>query len=118
MSDDHTPIDDETAQMLEHVYVRATRIEPQLRRFSRVLADLGLPVPADWASQDDLSTVSFADLTVTQFDRLLCLFEDLAANRPISVTVVRGGPTLFDPGPPSGPVSPPSTSSVHMVVPR
>jgi hypothetical protein len=118
MDDDQTPLDDETEQMLEQAYVRLTRIEPQLRRFSRVLADLGLPVPADWASQDDLESVGFASLTVKQFDRLLCLFEDLAANRPITVTVVRGGPTLFDAGPPSGPVAPPAPSSVHMVVPR
>lgn len=128
MHDDHDPIDDnpidanpgfnDTAQLLEQVYERVTRIEPQLRRFARVLNDLGMPVPAQWASQDDLDNVAFSNLTTRQFDRLVCLLEDLAANRPVTVTVVRGGPTLFDPGPPTGPVAVPVTSSVHMVVPK
>lgn len=117
MHDDCSPIDADTERLLEATYERATRIEPQLRRFARVLADLGAPVPAAWASQHDLDTVQFGGLTAAQFDRLLCLLEDLAANRPVTVTIVRGGPTLFDPGPPSGPVTPPATSSVHMLVP-
>ena len=70
-------------------------------------------MPADWATQDDLETVHFGDLTARQFDRLVCLLEDLAAGRP--VTVVRGGPTLFSAGTPAGPVSPPAAPSTVTV---
>jgi hypothetical protein len=57
-------------------------------------------------------------LDATQFDRLLCLLEDLADGRPVNIVITRGGPTLFDPGAPSGPVRPSVPSSVHMVVPQ
>lgn len=108
---------EEMNELLEAAHLRMMRIEPQLRRFSRALADLGMPVPADWASQDDPDVVQFQSLTPKQFDRLLCLLEDLAAGRTVQVTIVRGGPTLFDPGAPTGPVPAPTSSSVHMVVP-
>jgi hypothetical protein len=116
MNNDDDLIESAT-EVLEAEYLRAATIEPQLRRFARALADIGAPVPAGWATQTDPATVCFGDLTARQFDRLLCLLEDLAANRPISVTIARGGATLFDPGPPAGPVAPPVVSSVHMVVP-
>lgn len=109
---------DEMDAVLSAAYERMMRIEPQLRRFARALGDLGMPVPADWATQDTIDRVDFASLTARQFDRLINLLEDIAARRPVSVTVVRGGPTLFDPGAPAGPVAPPAPSSVHMVVPR
>lgn len=107
----------EVNDVLEAAHLRMVRIEPQLRRFARAAADLGLPVPADWASQDDPDLVEFRSLTAKQFDRLLCLLEDLAARRTVHVTVVHGGPTLFDPGAPTGP-APAPVSPVHMVVPR
>ena len=108
----------ETSEVLQAAHERMMRIEPQLRRFERALGDLGMPVPADWATQDDLETVGFKSITARQFDRLICLMEDLAARREVRVTIVRGGPTLFDPGAPAGPVAPATPSSVHMVVPR
>ena len=115
--DQHPELTAATDAVMAATYERMMRIEPQLRRFARALGDLGLPVPADWATQDDLETVHFGDLTARQFDRLVCLLEDLAAGRP--VTVVRGGPTLFSAGTPAGPVSPPAApSTVHIVVPR
>jgi hypothetical protein len=48
----------------------------------------------------------------------MCLFEDLAEGRPVNVVITRGGPTLFDPIAPQGPVQPAVPSSVHMVVPQ
>ncbi len=107
-----------TNEVLETEYLRIMRMEPQLRRFARAMADLGAPVPKDWATQDEPDAVSFGSLDPKAFDRLLCLMEDLAANRPITVTIMRGGPTLFDPGAPAGPVASSVGSSVHMVVPR
>jgi hypothetical protein len=115
---EHPELIDEMDELLAQTYERMMRIEPQLRRFERALGDLGMPVPADWATQDDLETVDFKSLTARQFDRLICLMEDLAARREVRVTIVRGGPTLFDPGAPAGPVAPATPSSVHMVVPR
>ena len=115
--DQHPELTAEMDAVMAAAYERMMRIEPQLRRFARALGDLGLPVPADWATQDDLETVRFGDLTARQFDRLLCMLEDLAAGR--AITVVRGGPTLFSAGTPAGPVAPPpAPSSVHIVVPR
>lgn len=108
----------ETSEVLQAAHERMMRIEPQLRRFARALADLGAPVPGDWATQDDQQSVQFRSLTPKQFDRLICLVEDLAANCPIHVTITRGGPTLFDPGAPAGPLPRPARSSVHLVVPR
>lgn len=92
-------------------------VAPQLRRMRRALTDLGAPVPDQWVVEAD-GTFSFASLTSPQFDRLLCLLEDLAEGRPVHVTVMGGGERLFDPGAPAGPVAAPRVSSVHMVVPQ
>ncbi len=116
--DEHPELNDEMDEVLSAAYERMMRIEPQLRRFARAAADLGMPVPADWATQDHIDTVHFGDLTARQFDRLVCLLEDLAARRQVHVTVVRGGPSLFSAGTPGGPVAPPSPSTVHIQVPR
>lgn len=115
--DEHGDLANEVEAVLAAAHERMMRIEPQLRRFARAMADLGAPVPADWATQPASDTVEFGSLTPKQFDRLLCLMEDLAAHRPIHVTVMHGGPTLFDPGAPTGPVAGPAPSSVHLVVP-
>lgn len=115
---EHDDLINGTNEVLDAEYLRITRIEPQLRRFARAMADLGAPVPRDWATEGDPEVVKFGSLSPKVFDRLLCLMEDLAANRPITVTVMRGGPTLFDPGAPAGPVAPSFVSSVHMVVPQ
>lgn len=115
---DHDELISDASEVLEAEYRRAMCIEPQLRRFARAMADIGAPVPRDWASQVDTERVSFSSLSPKAFDRLVCLMEDLAAHRPITVTVMRGGPTLFDAGAPAGPVAPPVVSSVHMVVPQ
>ena len=104
--------------MLSAEYDRMVRIEPQLRRFARALADLGAPVPAHWATQADDSRVEFAPLTPKAFDRLICLLEDIAARRPITITVQRGGATLFHAGPPPGPTTPIARPGIHMEVPR
>lgn len=108
----------DTDALLQAAYDRMMRVEPQLRRFARVIGDLGLPVPEDWATQDDGDRVTFGQLTTHQFDRLLCLLEDIAARRPVQVTITRGGPTLFDPGAPAGPAVRPVASTVHLAVPR
>lgn len=115
---DTPEITGEADAVLQAAYERMMRVEPQLRRFARVIEDLGMPVPADWATQDDADTVRFSDLSARQFDRLLCLLEDIAARRPVQVTITRGGPTLFDPGAPAGPAVRPTASTVHMAVPR
>lgn len=111
---------DDTLQTAEDVldaeYLQAMRIEPRMRRFARALTDLGAPVPRDWATADGLDSVDFGSLTAKQFDRLVCLLEDIAQNRPIVVSVMRGGPNLFAQGVPTGPVSAPVTSTVHIVV--
>ena len=114
---DHDELISDANEVLEAEYRRMMCIEPQLRRFARAMADLGAPVPENWATQLESEVVTFRDLSAKTFDRLLCLMEDLAANRPVTVTVMRGGPTLFDPGAPAGPVAPSVVSSVHMVVP-
>lgn len=116
--DHHDDVLGMTEKTLEAEYLRVTRLEPRLRRFQRVMKDLLAAVPADWATINDDETVDFASLTPAQFDRLLCLLEDIAANRPIQVTIVRGGPNLFGPGAPLGPMVVPPTSSIHMTVPR
>lgn len=110
------------AQQAEEV-LRSTQhrmqvVEPQLRRFARAVIDLGLPVPADWATQGDDRTVTFSSLTPRQFDAMIRLFEDIAANRPIVITRGQSGPTLFDPGSAVGPAPAPVVSTVHMSVPR
>jgi len=114
---DHQELEHETNEVLEAAYRRITCIEPQLLRFARAMKDLGAPVPDNWASQDGSDAVKFGDMTPKAFDRLLCLMEDLASGRNVTVTVMRGGPSLFDPGPPPGPFAPAAPSSVHIVVP-
>ena len=99
-------------------YKWATTIEPRLRRFARVIRDLGVDVPADWVDHSTPDVVRLGELSAAQFDRLLCLFEDLAEGRPVNVVITRGGPTLFDPIAPQGPVQPAVPSSAHMVVPQ
>lgn len=53
-----------------------------LQRFRLALADLGLPVPADWVTSEDGTAVSFADLTPRQADRLVHDLEELLARLP------------------------------------
>ena len=53
-----------------------------LQRFRLALADLGLPVPADWVSSEDGTAVSFGDLTPRQADRLAHALEELRARLP------------------------------------
>lgn len=111
------PLNQLDADLAAH-YEWATTIEPRLRRFSRVARDLGIDLPADWVDHSDPQVVRLAPLSATQFDRLLCLLEDLHEGRPVNVIITRGGPTLFDPGAPAGPVVPAVPSSAHMVVPQ
>lgn len=111
-------LENEADAILESAYVRIVSVEPQLRRFAQALADLGAPVPDDWATQDGPDAVTFGALAPAQFDRLLCLLEDLAAGRALEVTVVRGGPSLLQTDAPVWPSAPPTSSIVHMVVPQ
>ena len=53
-----------------------------LQRFRLALADLGLPVPADWVTSADGTAVSFEDLTPRQADRLVHALEELLARLP------------------------------------
>ena len=53
-----------------------------LQRFRLALADLGLPVPADWVTSEDGTAVSFEDLTPRQADRLVHALEELLARLP------------------------------------
>lgn len=123
-----TPQPDPSDALLQQVeaalheqFHRATAIDPRVRRFSRALADLGLPVPADWATVEQgvegADAVTFGSLSWATFDRLLCLLEDLAEGRPVQVTVMKGGPTLFDPGSAPAPYVERTASTVHMQVP-
>jgi hypothetical protein len=107
--------------VLNAAYLRMNTVEPQLRRFARAAADLGLPVPADWATQPHDAAdaaVVFAPLTPRRFDALIRLLEDIAANRPVVITRGQAGASLFDAGPAVGPAPAPAPSSVHMAVPR
>ncbi|MEY4338534.1 MAG: hypothetical protein RLZ14_384 [Actinomycetota bacterium] len=115
---DHPELEAMTDAVLGEALHRINCVEPQLRRFGRAAADLGLPVPAEWVEVLADDTVTFSNLTLTHFDRLIRLLEDLAQSRPITVTVVQGGANLFDAGAPHGPTPAPVTSSVHMVVPQ
>ena len=72
----------DAASVLEQTYVDVMRHEPQLRRFTRALDDLGLPVPSDWAAFDDEQTVSFRSITAKQFQRLVNLLERIAETQP------------------------------------
>lgn len=53
-----------------------------LQRFRLALADLGLPVPADWITSEDGTAVAFGDLTPRQADRLAHALEELLARLP------------------------------------
>lgn len=126
--DPQTPQPDPSDALLQQVEAglaeqlhRALAVDPRLRRFARALADLGLPLPADWATVeggvDGADAVSFGSLSWTTFDRLLRALEDIAEGRPVEVTVMKGGPTLFDPGTAPAPYTPRPVSSVHIQVP-
>ena len=83
---DHLPDDSsvlaDAASVLEQTYVSVMRHEPQLRRFARALDDLGLPVPADWATFSDEQTVTFCSISARQFQRLVNLLERIAETQP------------------------------------
>jgi hypothetical protein len=115
---DNPDLEAMTNEVLEAALHRINVIEPQLRRFAASLGDLGLPVPRNWAEVLPDGSVTFSSLSLTHFDRLIRMLEDLALSRPITVTVVQGGANLFDAGAPQGPVATPTRSSVHMVVPQ
>lgn len=53
-----------------------------VQRFRLALADLGLPVPADWVASKDGTAVSFEDLTPRQADRLVHALEELLVRLP------------------------------------
>jgi hypothetical protein len=102
---------------VERTFLHEHRWSPRLRRAIRALADLGVSTPSDWITLDDEGNAVFAPMPAKLFDRLVCLLEDLAEQRPVNVTVVRTGPTLFDPGAPTGPTaSVPTASTVHPVI--
>lgn len=111
---------DHLAEMLEQQYRQAITVEPRVKRLRRAIRDLGLPVPTDWVDHTDPDVVRFGHLTAAQFDHLVQLLEDVAANRPVLVSIQRGGPNLFDGGAPSGPitVNAPHASSIHITVPQ
>lgn len=113
----------EVAAALAAVYRHERVVSPQLRRLTRAIADLGLPLPSDWAradgDPDDPATmVSFGALSLRTLDHLVRVLEDVAANRPVEITIVQGGPTLFGPAAPPPPAPVPPTSDVHMRVGR
>jgi hypothetical protein len=108
------PVDLEIA--LQQQFHRSMAIDPRMRRFARALAELGLPVAADWAEWDGDDGVDFASISWKSFDRMVCLFEDLAAHRPITVIRGQSGPTLFDAGRAPAPLPAPTQSSVHIRV--
>lgn len=113
---------DELVQVLAAAYRHERIVAPQMRRFARAMADLGLPVPADWATvggdpADPGTRVSFGELSLRTFDRLVCLLEDIADGRPVEVTVMEGGPTLFGPANPPLPLPAPTTPDIHLRVP-
>jgi hypothetical protein len=107
----------ELANDLQRTYLDEYRWQPRLRRAITALARLGMPVPSDWITLDHEGEATFAPLPASAFDRLVCLLEDLADDRPITITVARTGPTLFDPGAPQGPIATSTPSTVHPVIP-
>ncbi|MFM7685903.1 MAG: hypothetical protein ACKPDI_08260 [Actinomycetota bacterium] len=107
----------EADAVLQAIHHRMQTIEPQLRRFGRAVADLGLPVPTGWATHDD-HQVTFSALTPRQFDAMIRMLEDIAANRPIVITRGQGGASLFESGSAVGPTPARVVSSMHMSVPR
>lgn len=124
---EHAPGADPTTHLLEQLeagltqqFLRATAIDPRLRRFARAVADLGLPVPADWAvaPPDPSGRVEFGSLSWGSFDRLVRLLEDLAGQPVGRAMCAPGGATLFNPGPAPAPIIARPPSTVHIQVPR
>ena len=83
-----------------------------------------LPLPANWGtvpttadSAPDQTVVEFDAIPWSTFDRLVCLLEDIAEGRPVQVTVMQGGPTLFDSGPAPAPLPHRAPSTAHIQVP-
>ena len=126
----HAPQPDPSHDLLQQIDAglheqlrRATAIDPRLRRFRRALLDLGLPLPTDWGTvpstdgAPDPTVVEFDAIPWATFDRLVCLLEDIAEGRPVEVTVVQGGPTLFDSGPAPAPLPERAPSTAHIQVP-
>ena len=107
----------EINETLRAEYHRVMAIDPRMRRFARALADLSFQVPTDWARHNGDDQVEFGPLSWKVFDRLVCLVEDLAEGRPVQVTVMQGGPTLFDMGSAHGPLPAPRPRTVHIEVP-
>ena len=123
-----TPQPDPSDALLQQVeaelteqFQRALAVDPRLRRFARALADLGLALPPDWATVEGgvegTGAVTFGSISWATFDHLLRALEDIAEGRPVQVTVMKGGPTLFDPGTAPAPYLSRPVSSVHIQVP-
>lgn len=110
-------------QAMHQAAVQATTADPRKRRLMRAIADLGMPVPDNWVQlefDDEGNPVQahFASLSWRALDKLVCLLEDLAENRQITVVHTRSGPTLFDEVPMPSPQPARAVSSFHMEVPR
>jgi|GEM_PF-2723812 len=108
-------------------YHRVVAVDPRLRRLQRALADLGLPLPAEWAEygvdDEGNEVVHFTDITWSVAQRLVSALEDLAARRSTSSSSSGGHGTranLFSPGPAPAPqlLEPEPPSTVHIEVPR
>lgn len=116
----------ELADGLAAEYHRAVAVDPRLRRLQRTLADLGLPLPADWVQygvdENGAECLTFAPITWATAQRLVASLEDLAARR--SSSTHSGGatpqPSLMAPDPCPSPqlLTPDRPSTVHMEVPR
>ena len=102
--------------------LRSTGIDPRMRRFARTLDDLGLPLPDNWATVEVDADgtpvkVDFASVPWATLDRLVCLLEDIAEARPVTVIRPMGGPTLFDIDPSPAPTPAPRSTTLHISVP-
>lgn len=126
-SSDFPELPAELAAGLVAEYHRATAVDPRIRRLQRSLADLGIPLPADWAEystdDDGNEVLTFGDISWTVAQRLVAVLEDLAARRSTSSTSSGGQgtrATLFSPGPGPAPqlLPPERPSTVHIEVPR
>ncbi|MFZ9482766.1 MAG: hypothetical protein ACO3AV_07690 [Ilumatobacteraceae bacterium] len=126
-SSDFPELPTELAAGLASEYHRVTAVDPRLRRLQRALADLGLPLPADWAEhitdEEGNESLRFHDISWTVAQRLVAALEDLASRRGSS-SASSGGqgsrPSLFSPGPGPAPqlLPPEQPSTVHIEVPR
>ena len=74
-----------TAEVLDAEYLRVMRYEPMQRCFGRAVADVGLPVPAHWATFDDQGMVSFRPMSAQQFRRLINVIEQVADRMPAPI---------------------------------